>query len=270
MRPRIAAPVVVVLMAAIAITCLWWPTKGEADIAPIEEPPDAETPTRNASTPVDSPPKTDPTSIPQPSVHREAIVAASSSAPSLTLAGAIETMINEAQMGSGRETPFSVMDANKAAADRRFNPERKILSVQEERDLAALVARQNDADLTLMRENGRVTKTAMLRSLEAGRIESLVKVQPSETISRSEADRENELRGKALSEQLNARMGKFLEDWAAGTYYTVEPDGVPRANMVYFTKDQAPEVFEVRDRWKAQDAEHAAALRAFFTAVPRR
>ncbi|MBL8751058.1 MAG: hypothetical protein JNK78_18005 [Planctomycetes bacterium] len=203
-------------------------------------------------------------------VAADAIVAPSSAAPVLTLSGVLEKQVLADIGGSGKEKLSTPMTFGQALASKAYNPESKVLTVDEESTLAAVVQRQNGEDLEVVVEHGRVMKAALLRALAAGQVESILLDQAGPGVSSSEANHANTVRSKQRAEMLENRLGKRLVDWAYTVFWGSEPDGVARSNIVWFTKHQEPGVFEVRSRMFALSEQHQAELKQFFADIPRR
>lgn len=182
-----------------------------------------------------------------PAPQRMEVAAPTASARILTLEGAILRVLDDSHMGTDRDVPASPKDILKVLADPKMNPERKILSAEAERELSTIIARQNEEERILVQRRGAITRRALEAAVAEGRFVTMEGVTASTTISLGEARRETERRAGVMRSHFEG-MGEFLVDWAGSQFATTEPDGIPRSTFVYFTRQQAPDVFEVRSQ----------------------
>lgn len=174
-------------------------------------------------------------------------VAVSPSSPTLTVRGAVRQVLED--LGTGTSGP-SYLNAASAAASEYYNPAGRVLTPEQVVELEALI---KDLDLKhqrSMREVSSANRDALLRSLDAGRIETVEYLMAREGAGEEESVRvaeENQRRRSALSEGLNRRLGVRDRDWFFAVVQTTEPDQITRLSVVYYMKDHEPGAVAARD-----------------------
>jgi hypothetical protein len=69
-------------------------------------------------------------------------------------------------------------------------------------------------------------------------------------------------------ERLSQRFGKHMEDWASTTVFSIYPDLVSRRSVIYVTRAQARDLFEIRDRMVRAEKDLDRELVDFFARLP--
>lgn len=133
-----------------------------------------------------------------------------------------------------------------------------------------MLAKYREIDRSLLTQDAVLHKAALLLALERGQYLAtpLPAHGPTDLANLSqqmrEAKDEQTRIQRAAMEVLTTRLGRPLKDWAYSVFSTHEPDGVGRVTVVYFTHDQAPEVFAGRQKRTDLVYEQRRELRQFF------
>lgn len=190
------------------------------------------------------------------------------SQPVLSFRGFLETHIqslpwdtdDSVQMGSS-QSPAHLTQS------KHFNPEGKTLSAEAEKQLAAVLRDFDARREQQLKQEGVLSKAAFVRAVQAGLFE-VAEFGPAPAWSDPDAmqayTKAQQARSKKLLEDLTARLGEPLVDWAYTSISSSEPDGVPRQTIVYFMQRDAPEVFAARSAMDDLQRERDQALRDFF------
>lgn len=274
MRTRAAILVMLLLAAA------WWAVahRGAAPVPPrVAEPSQSGIEERHANAPqapADVPSERQPAIADQP--QDPTMVAPSSSAPTLTYEGHLMQFIERSmidgpltsQVRLGSPSASSVID------DARFNPDRKEPNAAQMAALQGILTRYADEETRLMGADRTLCREALLAAVAKGQFLArsrppLTEVDPERIAFAVRQDQERARRDheEAVAE-LGGRLGKLMQDWAYSLCSTLEPDGVPRTTLVYYTRAQAPAVFAGRVRISELSGERTQELRQFFTALP--
>ena len=192
-------------------------------------------------------------------------LASSPAAPTLTLQGAIRQVVQD--FGVGSSAP-SYLDAAVAAGSPQFNPTGRVLTAEKVNELEALIRKLESARRDVTREVSAANRDALLRSLDAGRVESIEYVTPRD--SNSDADlafaaQENQRRREMLSASLSRRLGVRDKDWFCAVVQTNEPDHVVRLNVVYYTREQEPNAVAIRVKLPKAESEADDAIKSWFS-----
>ncbi|MBX3464380.1 MAG: hypothetical protein KF830_14520 [Planctomycetes bacterium] len=157
--------------------------------------------------------------------------------------------------------------------NRDVNPLQKQLDAVQFDALQALLRPFDEQERGLRLENRRLTRAALVRAVEVG--DYLTRQQPPVLPSdpegllrqhRERADRDQRDQ-QEMMDALAGRLGKPMQDWGYSVCGTVEPDGIPRKTIVFFTRASAPDVFACRDRIAEAERVRRTALREFFASL---
>jgi hypothetical protein len=191
-------------------------------------------------------------------------LAATAAAPAITLQGAVRQVLQD--FGTGSPGP-SYFDSASAMASPIYNPTGRILTAEQIAELETLVRQLDTRRRDVMKEISVANRDALMRSLDAGRFESIEYVvarDSSDEASVTNAAHENQKRREELSARLGRRLGVRDRDWFCAVVQTHEPDQIARLNVVYYLKEQEPEAVAMRQKIRMVDDEVDAALKGWF------
>ncbi|MBL9075922.1 MAG: hypothetical protein JNL08_00380 [Planctomycetes bacterium] len=265
---------VFLLLVGVALGAMWWWTRA-ATAAP-------------GSSAVTHPPASDVNAPPgamaagdaeqgsAPDQREEApsvAVSPTSSAPERTFEGHLAHFVQRHPADS--PTPaIGERDAEFEVRNRDVNPLGKQLDAAQLDGLRSLLRPFDQQERALHRENRQLTRAALVRAVEAG--DYLTREQPSvgaadpeelvrQHRQRAERDQRDQ---QEMMATLTGRLGTPMRDWGYSVCGTVEPDGIARKTIVFFTRAAAPEVFACRDRVAEFERARRAALQQYFASLP--
>lgn len=151
------------------------------------------------------------------------------------------------------------------------NPNKKALSLDAQRELAALLGVLDAEYEAKWLEMSAVQKEVLLRAITRNNIRSLThetQMMGSDDIfAVAAASRTN---AKDMMTQLASTMremssvlGKQMKDWGYTNMATTEPDGVSRNNIVFWTRAEEPAFFLLQDACSQMEKEHYNRVREF-------
>ena len=201
----------------------------------------------------------------------QSVLAPTTAAPTMTLTGVIESKFKDyiATLEKGKQFTDPIRSNPLAlTTDKRFNPLGKTLNPQQEKDLFELAASQSEGLAKATDVARQASHEALWDALKTGQIRTMETILPSATISRTEAAKRNEATGARIMEELSAQHGKWMEDWAAMSIATKEPDGVHRKTSVIYTRHRHPAAFHAKDNLAKLRLDYDEELRQFFNRLP--
>lgn len=166
------------------------------------------------------------------------------------------------------------VSAATAIGDATLNPAAKEPDAAKLAELQGLLTKYSDQDAQLMREDRLLCREALLTAVANGQYLSktrpvVAEVDPARLAFALRRDQEQQKRDQQEGEkELATRLGTLMQDWAYSQCSTIEPDGVPRTTLVYYTRAQAPDVFAGRARMSELAHERRRVLRQFFDDLP--
>ncbi|MGE3172376.1 MAG: hypothetical protein AB7O97_07090 [Planctomycetota bacterium] len=188
----------------------------------------------------------------------------------LTLSGHLEERVRALDWDSGKREQLGLPPVAQLVASRTLNPDGIVLTQQELSSLNDLVMQVRGEFSELMREEGASTKRALLQAISRGAVATIDHDMSPLLLDAASmtaySQRQNEQQRQLMSE-LTDRLGKPLVDWAYSQMTSTEPDGRPRTSVIWFTKAQEPEVFEVRERIAASRRREHVAVQEFFAGL---
>lgn len=201
----------------------------------------------------------------------DAPTAVTVAAPSMTLGGHLAARLqSNATKGEWSGDPARVAPSPSAAsvaASAQFNPERKELSVAQERQLQEIVNRFDERSRPLHAQERRTTNEALLRAVADGRFESIELARPpsaSDPVAASRYARDAQSATNGLLQRMAQRFGVIGTEWTWSAMSSFEPDGVSRQNIVYLLRPNEAQVFKLRDQETTLLEERQRAYRDFF------
>lgn len=139
-----------------------------------------------------------------------------------------------------------------------FNPNGKVLAVEQRIELAALVKEQNDASDDTGDVYGEASFQATLRAFQ---MDQVVRIEAGRTAA------ENFGKVNEAKELLSQRFGKELKDWrCTQSFRTASGDSSAKSwiALTYYTLHQSPAAFEAAEAVMRVGAEKGPRYRRFF------
>lgn len=264
---------VFVLVVGVALGATWWWTR-PATVAPVSSA------VTQAPAPGNAPPgataAADVEQVGAPDRREEVpsvAVSVSPSAPELTFEGHLVQFVQR-HLADSTAPAIGERDAEYEVRNRDVNPLGKQLDAAQLDGLRSLLRPFDAQGRALQRENRQLTRAALVRAVEAGDYltreqTSVGATDPEEMVrqhrQRSERDQQDQ---QEMMATLVGRLGTPMRDWGYSVCGTVEPDGIARKTIVFFTRAAAPEVFACRDRAVESERLRRAALQQYFASLP--
>lgn len=162
-------------------------------------------------------------------------------------------------------------------SDKDINPEGKALGGQRTRDVAAIIARHREAQKLLGQRERTLSGDALLSAVATGQY---IASEPSNPIAGSadraamvqEAQRQGAQQRDFLArtqEMLSGRFGVPMRDWACSLLSTNLPNGTGHSTVIYYTLQQAPDLFACRKAISDDMVAERAELRQYFASIPK-
>ncbi len=193
-------------------------------------------------------------------------VARNASAPVLTLRGVLAESITK-NVGT-HDGQHEKLSATNLVGDLQYNPEKKVLSPQQLTELDRLIEEFEPRLTELHRQDGNLTREALLIGLERDQrlsqdLNEGLQSQDQAKINRHRYQLSMTSTKRSL-QTLTQHFGEPLRDWAWTQVSTTEPDGVPRVSVVYFLRGDAPGVFAAREQITQTWGERDSRISDFF------
>lgn len=167
------------------------------------------------------------------------------------------------------------LSVDRVALDRALNPDGKTLDREQQRQLAAVLARYDAEQDGLCKDEAPLRYAALVEAV--GRGQFLTKAYPpiaaSDPVQQAEQLQDLVARQRKdtreANEALSQRYGREMRDWAASVLSSASPDGVGHVSTVFYMPHQAAELFAVRQRIVDSTNAQREEARRFFATLPR-
>ena len=261
LRPRVAVATLVATAAVLTILASW--QSSEPEVPPLpnspELPPTPEPEQDSVPVVTQAPVEresaeqandeggrpTTPEDVPVPTTFKEQLKAV------------ILSMRNHG--GVPKERLYRTLDSvDDVAKNPAFNPNGKVLTVEQRIELAALVKELNDAFDDAGDVYGEASFQATLRAFQ---MDQVVRIEAGRTAA------ENFRKVNEAKELLSQRFGKELKDWrCTQSFRTASGDSSAKSwiALTYYTVHQSPAAFEAAEAVMRVGAEKGPRYRRFF------
>lgn len=270
----------VVALLAVAAAGWWIATRGRAH-DPADEPrrerPEPANDAKVATAPAVARESAPVAAEPRPVDEAGATVASHTAAatePGVTFERHLIAVI-EKECADDRLPPTSsTRSVDQAVADRSLNPDAKMLDAQRTEQLAALVREFAASDEAFAKEERRLSREALIASVENGRFVAKVQAPLSVPTNAQEAAafKDEQARRfdehRKVMEDLSRQLGPPA-DWGYSQLSSITPQGIAYTTVVYYTSAQSPALFESRRRRAEPRRTFQSAAREIFAGSPK-
>jgi len=227
-----------------------------------------ESPAHHDTTPSASERATPAPHAPSIATDTTVVVARSAAQPVLTLtAHLIERGMQLPWGEPGKMSRAPNLSRDNTIRDPRINPTGKHLDRTQDLELGKLLGQLDTEYEHLWLQMCAARKAVLLRSIDAGRVESILMAspgEPSDIFAVSNQAQRALGRQKDAVGELSRKYGSLMKDWGYADMSTTEPDGICRMNLVYWTRMEEPDFFRLQDACSTMQIEHISRARAFF------
>jgi AcrR family transcriptional regulator len=200
-------------------------------------------------------------------------VAVTTAQPEMTLQGHLRQHFSKVTWDDPKRTEVMTFgkkeDIRSIMASRDYNPLGKKLAEHQVEKLMEFIRGLAAKEREQMLNEGKLSKPAFVRAVERGQYEVIVRGRPEAmgSFAANVAQGSRDERLESVLEGLSARLGTRMEDWATSIVSTSHPDGVLRTIVVYITKHDEPQLFDVRNGLARHQREVYEAYKGFFAGL---
>ena len=194
--------------------------------------------------------------------------APTSTAPVLTFEGVLTSRIQSSGIFDTTRTRAR-LKFNEFIHNKAINPEGKTLTDEQEAALFGLLSEYEPRLAEAERADQVESQKAFLKAVDRGQFYSQNLDEGLRGADPIAANRHRMKVGRASQKRtlttLAGKFGKRGRDWTYSQISTAEPDNIPRSTIIYFTRGDAPGVFQARERITAIWKERSERAGQFFS-----